>query len=187
MDHVTTSLNPLPAAQSEPAPVTSPRSARKGPSAATPVFRALFTTASTATAPAAKLAATTPVATPAATSNAAPASAPSTSAPTAESVFGANPFESNPVGFNPDGSQFSYNPVYFATASTAQQVAQMLGGTVIESNALAPNAQQQPNLMVQMPDGRTINAGLVASFYTHGYPQSYVDGLIDSEINGTAS
>jgi hypothetical protein len=108
-------------------------------------------------------------------------------APTAESVFGANPWVPNPVGFNPNGSQFSYNPVYFATSSTAQQVAKMLGGTVVASNALAPNAQQQPNLMVQMPDGRMINAGLVASFYTHGYPQSYIDGLIDSEINGSAT
>ena len=75
--------------------------------------------------------------------------------------------------------------IYFATASTAAQVAQMLGGTVTESNALAPNAQEQPNYMVQMPDGRSINAGLVASFYSHGYPQSYVDGLVADEINGT--
>ncbi len=89
------------------------------------------------------------------------------------------------MGKNPNGTQFSYNPIYFASASTAAQVAKTLGGTVIQSNALAPNAQQQPNLMVQMPDGRTINAGLVASFYSHGYPQSYVDGLIAGEINGT--
>jgi hypothetical protein len=61
----------------------------------------------------------------------------------------------------------------------------MLGGTVTQSDALAPNAQEQPNYMVQMPDGRTIDAGLVASFYSHGYPQSYVDGMIASEIDGT--
>ena len=91
------------------------------------------------------------------------------------------------MGFNPDGSQFGYNPVYFASAGTAQKVAQMLGGTVIARNDIAPNAQQQPNLLVKMSDGRTINAGLVASFYTHGYPQSYIDGLIAGEINGTAA
>jgi hypothetical protein len=96
----------------------------------------------------------------------------------------------NPVGTNPDGSQFSYNPWYFATPQAATQVAQMLGGTVVSSNEFtapgSPFVQQQPNLMVQMPDGRTINAGLVASFYAHGYPQSYIDTLISNEINGTS-
>jgi hypothetical protein len=110
-------------------------------------------------------------------------------APTPESVFGANPWESNPVGRNPDGSYYSYNPLYFATASTASKVAQMLGGKVVAMNDFtapgSPFVQQQPNMMVQMPDGRLINAGLVAAFYTHGYPQSYIDGLIQQQINGT--
>jgi hypothetical protein len=95
----------------------------------------------------------------------------------------------NPVGKNPDGTLFSYNPWYFATPQAAAQVAQMLGGTVVASNEFtapgSPFVQQQPNLMVQMPDGRTINAGLVASFYAHGYPQSYINTLIAAQINGT--
>jgi hypothetical protein len=73
-------------------------------------------------------------------------------------------------------------------ASTAAQVAQMLGGTVVSTNEFtapgSPFVQQQPNLMVQMPDGSQINAGLVASFYSHGYSQSYIDTLISNQING---
>ncbi len=106
-------------------------------------------------------------------------------APTAESVFGANPWITNPTGTAPDGSSYGYNPLYFATAATAAQVAQMVGGKVVASDQLA-NAggfvQQQPNEMVQLANGRLVNAGLVASFYTHGYPQSYIDQLIANEV-----
>jgi hypothetical protein len=110
------------------------------------------------------------------------------SIPTPESVFGGSPWLANPVGKNPDGSEFSYNSWYFATPQAAAQVAQMLGGTVVSSNEFtapgSPFVQQQPNLMVQMPDGSQVNAGLVASFYSHGYSQSYIDTLISNEING---
>ena len=172
---LTTSVNRVPREHASVASAVTPASTVRRASAATSLFRALFTKAASATRPAA---------TPAMGTVSSPDP---TAAPTAESVFGANPWASQPMGFNPDGSQFSYNPIYFASASTAQKVAQMLGGTVIARNDIAPNAQQQPNLLVQMADGRTINAGLVASFYTHGYPQSYIDGLIAGEINGTAA
>ncbi len=109
------------------------------------------------------------------------------SAPTAESVFGANPWITDPTGTAPDGSSYGYNPLYFATAATAAQVAEMMGGKVVASDQLA-NAggfvQQQPNEMVQLANGGLVNAGLVASFYTHGYPQSYIDSLIQNEIEG---
>jgi hypothetical protein len=109
-------------------------------------------------------------------------------APTAESVFGANPWITNPTGTAPDGSSYGYNPLYFATASTAAQVAQMVGGTVVASDQIADAGgfmQQQPNEMVQLSNGTLINAGLVASFYNHGYPQSYIDQMIANEVNGT--
>jgi hypothetical protein len=61
----------------------------------------------------------------------------------------------------------------------------MVGGVVVQSNQFTgsggPFQQQQPNYMVQMPDGHMINPGLVASFYTHGYPQSYVDMMVKCE------
>jgi hypothetical protein len=67
----------------------------------------------------------------------------------------------------------------------------MLGGTVVASNeftgSAGPFSQQQPNRMVQLQNGRMINPGLIASFYTHGYPQSYIDRLIASEVNGGAA
>lgn len=125
------------------------------------------------------------------TSAQAAASTSESSIPTPESVFGGSPWLADPVGKNPDGSEFSYNSWYFATPQAAAQVAQMLGGTVVSSNEFtapgSPFVQQQPNLMVQMPDGGQINAGLVASFYSHGYSQSYIDTLISNEINGTTT
>jgi hypothetical protein len=116
-------------------------------------------------------------------------SADSSSAPTAESVFGPNPWVTNPTGTAPDGSSYGYNPMYFASAATAAKVAQMVGGKVVTSNqftsADGPFQQQQPNQMVQLANGTLINPGLVAGFYTHGYPQSYIDFLVQNEIQGT--
>lgn len=111
-------------------------------------------------------------------------------APTAESVFGPNPWMANPTGIGPNGQPYSYNKFYFASAETAAKVAQIAGGTVVASNQFTPTggggfAQQQPNYMVQLPDGRLINPGLVASFYTHGYPQSYVDQMVAAELRNT--
>lgn len=105
------------------------------------------------------------------------------SAPTAESVFGADPWETNTGGTGPGGLTYSYNSYYFATPATAQIVANMLGGTVVASDAIlgaagGPFAQSQPNLMVQLPNGAQVNAGLVAQIYTHGYPQSTIDQMI---------
>jgi hypothetical protein len=106
--------------------------------------------------------------------------------PTAESVFGPNPWVSNPTGTGPNGISFGYNPFYFASHETAVKVAQMVGGTVVQSNQFTPSGggfnQQQPNEMVRLADGRLINPGLVASFYTHGYPQSYIDQMIAAEV-----
>ena len=109
-------------------------------------------------------------------------------APTAESVFGPNPWIANPTGTAADGSSYGYNPLYFATAATAAQVAQMVGGKVVASDQFACAGgfqQQQPNQMVELANGTLINAGQVAAFYTHGYPQSYIDILIQSETQGT--
>jgi hypothetical protein len=134
------------------------------PAAEAPDFRALFTSKNTP---------------------AAPPPPPPAPAPTAESVFGPNPWIANPTGIGPNGA-FSYNPHYFATPQTAAMVAQMVGGKVVPSSQFTPNGgpflQQQPNQMVQLPDGRMINPGLVASFYTHGYPQSYIDMMVACEV-----
>ncbi len=106
--------------------------------------------------------------------------------PTAESVFGPNPWLANPTCMGPNGQTVGYNPYYFATPETAAKIADMLGGKVVQTYQFTPNggafAQMQPNQMVQLPDGRLVNPGLIASFYTHGYPQSYIDHMIACEV-----
>ena len=125
--------------------------------------------------------------TPSSSSAAAPATV--NGAPTAEQVFGANPWISNPSGTGPDGIAFGYNPIYFATAQTAAVVAQMVGGKVVQDNEFTKNtpgdpfAQQQPNEMVQLPDGALINPGLIASLYTHGLPQWEINQAITNDVN----
>ena len=106
--------------------------------------------------------------------------------PTAQSMFGPNPWATNPGGMAPNGVSYSYNRYYFATPATAQKVAQMVGGKVVETNAITPFGpfqQNMPNQMVELPSGRVINAGLFASFYDHGYSQQFIDRLVSSEVN----
>ena len=156
--------------------------------AATPAQAAVVTTRAQAAvaatpAPAAAVASTLNAAVAASDSQAADSS----SAPTAQSVFGSQPWLATPTGNNPDGTQFGYNPIYFATPQTAQQIAAMVGGQVVEQDAIAANGamrQQVPNEMIQLANGRVVNAGLIADFYDHGYPQSYIDMLIQNEIRG---
>jgi hypothetical protein len=114
--------------------------------------------------------------------------------PTPEEIFGESPFMVNPQGQFIDANTgelrtYGFRPMYFATASAAQKIAQQLGGTVVSRNAIC-NAgfftQVQPNYMIQLPNGVEVNAGIVADFYNHGYPQSYVDRLIAREIDPDA-
>jgi len=107
-------------------------------------------------------------------------------APTAQSLFGASPWSTGAGGTGVNGS-YGYNPYYFATPATAAKVAQMLGGKVVPMDAITPFGpfqQNQPNQMIQMPDGRLINAGLVAGFYDHGLTQQTVDKMIAAEVTG---
>ena len=111
-------------------------------------------------------------------------------APTVESAFGDHPWLDNPTGQYADGTTYGYNQQYFATPETAAMVAKMVGGTVVARNAItsapgSPFQQQQPNLMVQLKNGAVINPGLVAGFYTHGYPQSLIDQMIANEVGNT--
>lgn len=170
MVHVISTVRPIAPPLHSPTlrrPATGTGSTDSGTNSGAADFQSLFTSKTTA---------------PPAADPAPPPAAP----PTAESVFGPNPWVSNPTGTGPDGATYSYNPYYFATAQTAAIVAQKVGGTVVQNNQFTPNGggfqQQQPNYMVQLPDGRLINPGLVASLYTHGYPQSYVDMLVAAEV-----
>ena len=106
--------------------------------------------------------------------------------PTLQSVFGSNPYVSNPGGVAPNGVTYDYNPVYFATRATADKLAQMYGGTVIETNAITPYGpfvQNQANEMIRFSNGNVVNAGILASYYDRGWTQSQVDAAIQNEIN----
>jgi hypothetical protein len=89
----------------------------------------------------------------------------------------------DPTGTGPTGL-YTYNPFYFASPETAAKVASMVGGQVVTMNSMSNGrfAQNQPNLMVQLTNGALINPGLVASFYTHGYPQPMVDQMVANEV-----
>jgi hypothetical protein len=91
------------------------------------------------------------------------------------------------TGAVPQGANTGYNPVYFASPATAQQVATMLGGTVVGSDQMtsAPGTtimQSEPNLMVALPGGGQVNAGVIADMYTHNWPQSFIDQQIQAEV-----
>lgn len=107
-------------------------------------------------------------------------------------------FVQNPTGTqpNPDNSgsnqSYNYNPEYFATEDTARRLAAQLGGTVLQQNAILGDksgqfSQDQQNWMIQLPDGRIVNAGLEASNLLHGYSAEYVNQLIGREnVGGVA-
>jgi hypothetical protein len=150
-------------------------------------FRSIFNT-NNQPAPAAAATATSSVSTTATRSSAVvtPAATAFPMAATAQSLFGDNPWCTDAGGTGPQGA-YSFNPVFFATPATAAKVAQMLGGKVVATDSITPFGpfkQNQPNLMVQMPDGKLINAGLIAGLYSHGYSQQTVDHLISQEVNG---
>jgi hypothetical protein len=121
-----------------------------------------------------------------AASNPAPAAA-APATPTLESEFGTQPYLDKPAGKGPLGP-YDFNPIYFATRDTANTVAKLVGGTVVEQNDMVtggPFAQSAPNEMIQFADGRQVNAGIVANFFNHGYPQSYIDTLLKQVADGS--
>lgn len=151
-----------------------------------PSFTALFAQIAAAAAAAdSKVAVST--STPGPLPTAAPAAEPSDGP--AGPLFGSNPWLADPTGKGPDGSVTHYNPVYFATQQTAQTVAQMLGGKVVQANEIitapgSPFTQDQSNYMVQLPDGAMVNPGFIADIYTHGWSQSFVDQQVANEVKG---
>jgi hypothetical protein len=102
-------------------------------------------------------------------------------APTAQQLFGESPWVTNPApgAMGPHGP-YTYNPEYFATGVTAERLCTIieLGAglpakscKIVPVNAITPFGpymQNQPNLMIQLPEGSTKglrNAGLMAKFF----------------------
>lgn len=145
------------------------------------------TVASTATAAGGTSTSSAPAAVAQQASSASTAADPS--ADPAGSLFGADPWLTDPTGDGPNGTVTNYNPIYFATQQTAETVAQMVGGGVVESNQMvtspgSPFGQNQPNYMVQLPDGAQVNPGLIADIYSHGWSQSLINEQVANEVAG---
>ena len=108
--------------------------------------------------------------------------------PTLASAFGSQPFMDNPGGTGPEGIILNFNPVYFATQATAEKVASLVGGTVVAEDATITNVgvfqQAESNEMIQFANGSSVNAGLIANFFDHGYSQSYINSLLANVTNG---
>ena len=65
-------------------------------------------------------------------------------------------------------------------------MAEVVGGKVVAMSAFTPSGpivQNHPNQMVQTPDGRLINAGIIASYYDCGRRQGVAKPLVDGEIS----
>ena len=103
--------------------------------------------------------------------------------------LGPRPFMSSPSGSGPNG-RFGFNPTYFPTLATSKAIAQMLGGKVVPKNDIlsAPGShfkQNQPNYMIELPNGNVINPGPVAQAIALKQPRPMIDAIIDSEVNNT--
>ncbi len=64
----------------------------------------------------------------------------------------------NPTGNNAlGGAAIPYNPNYYATLEAATQLAQQVGGTVVDKRGQFSN--NQPEYYIDLPNGTSINAG----------------------------
>jgi hypothetical protein len=93
----------------------------------------------------------------------------------------------NPTGNTPLGGVVSYNPNYYATADAAQQLAQQLGGSVVDHAAHYNNNQSM--YAIRLPNGTTINAGnLMAILNNSVYQENsrVMDGKIAELLNNNA-
>jgi len=130
-----------------------------------------------------------------ATAPVSPSPTPSPSAPKAPNAdwpypdLGPHPFMSSPSGSGPNG-RFGFNSTYFPTLATSKAIAQMLGGKVVPQNAIlsAPGShftQNQPNYMIELPNGNIINPGPIAQAIHLRQSRTMIDAIIDSEVNNT--
>jgi hypothetical protein len=179
---------------SAPSPTTTAASST-GQDTQAPSFSAVFAQIAAAAAAAGTTVASTAPAAAGAAQSPATTSTPSIPTVTAADddpagpLFGPNPWLADPTGESPNGTVTHYNPVYFATQQTAQTVAQMLGGTVTQSVQIttapgSPFQQDEPNYMVQLPNGGQVNPGFIADLYTHGWNQTFINQQIAAEVAG---
>lgn len=118
---------------------------------------------------------------------------PPSAIPTAN-PYGNSPFAANP-GFTGPNGPGGYNPQTFATQSTAQQIASQYGGTVISNPSAgllgapsSPFQTNQPQYMIQMPNGTIIDPAKIASLYANAGPgglTAYDQAQVQDVLNGS--
>jgi hypothetical protein len=94
----------------------------------------------------------------------------------------------NPTGNNAlTGGTIPYNPNYYATANAATQLAQQLGGAVVDRSGQFSNNQAQ--YYIDLPNGTTINAGNLLAILNNPVFQEnsrVMDGKIAELLNNNA-
>lgn len=94
----------------------------------------------------------------------------------------------NPTGNNAlTGGTIPYNPNYYATADAAAQLAQQLGGAVVDQSSQFSN--NQPQYYISLPNGTAINAGnLMAILNNPVYQENsrVMDGKVAELLNNNA-
>jgi hypothetical protein len=95
------------------------------------------------------------------TTHAVPAPAP---AP-AVTVPAVSQFERSVTGVSAYGTESSYNSTEFATAQTAAEIAQKIGGKVEELQFDGAFSRSAPERVIVGPHGQQLNAGLVADLF----------------------
>jgi hypothetical protein len=94
-------------------------------------------------------------------------------------------YEQNVTETGPDGSVSSMNSMELATSSTAAEVAQLLGGTVVDDTPNGAYTATAPTREISVPGSNVeVNAGLVANlFSTYGTQAgSFAWQQIDSDL-----
>ena len=101
-------------------------------------------------------------------------------------IFGTDDPWLDPTVTGPKGTQ-PLGAEYYAKPQTAAIVASIIGGVVTTDDPFAdvagdPFRASNPMEFVQLSSGPMLNAGLIAGFFTHGYHQSQLEGMIESEV-----
>lgn len=93
----------------------------------------------------------------------------------------------NPTGNLLSGGKIAYNPNYYATEEAAQQLAQQVGGAVVDMRGHISNNQAE--YFIQLPNGITVNAGnLLAVLNNPAFQVNsrVMDGQLEQFLNNDA-
>jgi hypothetical protein len=94
----------------------------------------------------------------------------------------------NPTGNLLNGGSVGYNPNYYASLAAATQLAQQLGGTVVDRQGQFANNQAE--YYIDLPNGTSINAGNLVAIYNNPCYQGnagVMDHMVAELLNNSAA